>query len=766
VKKIVLHRQDELAVYVSTLRADQTGAYLTHAYPKDLKLRIDPAKFQAFLDHYRSTFQHKYKSPMGGRDSFHITYEEMVDQEHFAEEILPKLYHFLGVDPSFPYQTLKETVRQADPDEDLATVIENYEELEFCFRHTSVLHFAKRKELGIAPPCHSPPLHEKPPEHFWSTSPSASDKLSTWSLLLPICSRGKSLQSLSKHSVNYNNGNQQKFNANRFLQLSMASQHESSTKMEDALCWTMLHNFAETLRATSSKAQLTCTEAIVGIDIDDPLYANDSARKRIQAMMPCGIKFVYIQPQLYGKLCRIWNFLAKHAIHDYIVLLGDDIRLLHEDWQAKIAETFHRIARRTGLPLGAACVAMHDLSFPGFPTFPVMHRWHMESFGTLLPKQFVNQGGDPYLYELYSRFNASEFDQSCRLENTIGGDSDARYRKYHINWRGQILNMGLRHLRTVLQEPNPNGVVLDVVVPSYRTNNEDFLERIVRLRSSVQAYVKFWIVVDNPLDSHLKGVQALAQRLNQEQLQQSSNYFINVIHYSDNRGASYARNTGYNYSTADWILFLDDDIIPDENLLDAYIGALRRYPDGKVFVGCTDLPKAHNLWTQMLRTCNVGYFYSIAEKMVHPPWGVTANLLVRGSRYNPTIQFKDIYPKTGGGEDIDLVYQFKSYYPMSGLRTTIAVPEAKVQHPWWNQGNACYRQITGWAQGDCLCITEWPEKTFLTFPNWVEHTLFLVLPAAIYTKRPVAGLAVAAGVITVEHKRTTLSGRSLSYLWE
>jgi len=47
-----------------------------------------------------------------------------------------------------------------------------------------------------------------------------------------------------------------------------------------------------------------------------------------------------------------------------------------------------------------------------------------------------------------------------------------------------------------------------------------------------------------------------------------SNYFIN-----------------YNYSTADWVLFLDDDVIPDHCILDAYIGAIRRYPDGKVFVG-------------------------------------------------------------------------------------------------------------------------------------------------------------------------------------
>lgn len=112
--------------------------------------------------------------------------------------------------------------------------------------------------------------------------------------------------------------------------------------------------------------------------------------------------------------------------------------------------------------------------------------------------------------------------------------------------------------------------------------------------------------------------------------------------------------------------------------------------------------------------------------------------MVRGSRYNPTIQFKDVYPKTGGGEDNDFVYQYKAYYPSLGRRTTVAVPEAIVKHPWWNKGNVCYGLIIGWAKGGSLCITEWPEKTFLTFPNWIEHVCFLILPLSIYSRRPLA----------------------------
>jgi hypothetical protein len=207
---------------------------------------------------------------------------------------------------------------------------------------------------------------------------------STWSLLLPICSRGKSPQAPPKHSLNDGGKG---FSANRFLELSLSSQHDRSAQADESACWSMLEEFCATLRATSSGAQLQQTEVIVGIDADDALYQNGAARVRIREMVPCRTKFVSIQPELYGKLCRIWNFLARHASNDYVVLLGDDVRLLDAGWQDRIAQAFSQISDRTGLPLGAACVAMNDLSFPGFPTFPVVHRWHIESFGSLLPKQ-------------------------------------------------------------------------------------------------------------------------------------------------------------------------------------------------------------------------------------------------------------------------------------------------------------------------------------------------------------------------------------------
>lgn len=80
VKKIILRREDELAVFVSMKRADQTGFYMTKSYPEDLKLHIDPAEFQRFVNNYRNTFRNKYRSPIEKRDTFHITYEQLVNE--------------------------------------------------------------------------------------------------------------------------------------------------------------------------------------------------------------------------------------------------------------------------------------------------------------------------------------------------------------------------------------------------------------------------------------------------------------------------------------------------------------------------------------------------------------------------------------------------------------------------------------------------------------------------------------------------------------
>jgi glycosyltransferase involved in cell wall biosynthesis len=467
------------------------------------------------------------------------------------KDILPMLWNFLGVDPSAPLKTLRETVKQADPEEDLSTVISNYEELEFCFHLSDVTHFAKQRNARLG--------DSKPSNPQTVILPTSTGTENSWSIILPICSRPQSKQKTPVHSTESDVHENKKFDSNRFIDLALSSQYGDCDKVDEGTCWRMLEEFGQSLKETMTVEQADNTECIVGIDRDDSLYQGEKARERVSALLPCKARFVEIQPVMYGHVCKIWNFLASKAGNDFIVLLGDDVKVHDQGWQQR------------------------------------------------------------------------------------------------------------------------------------------------------------------------------------------------VVRNSENRGASYARNTGYNYSTADWVLFLDDDVIPQSEILDAYHGAILRYPDGKVYVGQTKLPEACGIWTQMLCTCNVGYFYGIAKEMVHPSRGVTANLMVRGSRFNSTIQFKTIYPRTGGGEDIDFVYQFKVWYKNLKRRVTVGVPEAIVTHPWWNSGNLCYGQISGWAVGDSLCITEWPEKTFLAFPNWVECIVFGLIPMTMVTGKVFVGTATILGVVILEH---------------
>jgi len=156
------------------------------------------------------------------------------------------------------------------------------------------------------------------------------------------------------------------------------------------------------------------------------VFDTKQARKRIERMLPCTVRFVSIHQMMFGKVCRIWSHLGGQAKHDFIISLGDDIKLLDKGWKQDVEQRFVDMQyKNSKLPFGAACVAFNDVSFPGFPTFPVVHRFHLNTFKTLLPRHFVDQGGDPFLYNLYSRFNASSF-CSSRLENTLGGDSDAK----------------------------------------------------------------------------------------------------------------------------------------------------------------------------------------------------------------------------------------------------------------------------------------------------------------------------------------------------
>jgi hypothetical protein len=225
----------------------------------------------------------------------------------------------------------------------------------------------------------------------------------------------------------------------------------------------------------------------------------------------------------------------------------------------------------------------------------------------------------------------------------------------------------------------------------------------------------------------------------------TSNYSVRVVVHSRNRGASAARNTGLVASSADWVLLLDDDVKPEPHLLDAYIGATLRYPNAAVLVGHTQLPvEDGRRFARAIKVAGVAYMFGVAQHLRHPPWGVTANLCVRGRTRAP-IYFGHAFPRTGGGEDIDFCLRLKSK-----TEDVVAVPAAVVHHPWWGHDlPSNLKHVVGWAKGDSLCIGSNPSRAFLAAPNWLEFLLLMALvsPWLLSSCAPASGVGYLGTVV-------------------
>lgn len=67
------------------------------------------------------------------------------------------------------------------------------------------------------------------------------------------------------------------------------------------------------------------------------------------------------------------------------------------------------------------CLVLRDAADPGFPSFPVIRSSHLSIFADrLVPSGFLNQGGDPFLMELYRCIGGVQSEQNISVENHRG----------------------------------------------------------------------------------------------------------------------------------------------------------------------------------------------------------------------------------------------------------------------------------------------------------------------------------------------------------
>ena len=471
----------------------------------------------------------------------------------------------------------------------------------------------------------------------------------------------------------------------------------------------------------------------LGVDEDDeylqrPAWNNEDLNITESVLSEEGIVDFYTEicnvPR--GHICAIWRQCANRAWRegaDYFVLMGDDVILLDEGWMSDVHKQFTVIAQRDSdehIPQGMGCVAFSDVTFPGMPTFPIMHRTHMDIFGgQVIPNTFVNQDGDPFLFQLYRKWGCSRM-ISSRISNSIGGSLPARYTQKHADgWTFGPLEKATSTVETWLVKSFPTTAVsrkmtLDIIIPSYRVQLP-FLEPILALKSSSTCEPMLIIIIDDPYSPNIAKLEAkYAHRPD-----------VRIRTNTTNLGAPASRNRGIKESAADWILFLDDDVTPPVDILIEAEKVIRSHPHAAGFIGNTFFPIANTIFTNAVHLSGVTYFWDIATKMRSEkdmPWGVTANLIARRVQDGPEFDLQ--FPKSGGG-DIDYCRKLRFCSISHGGEGFYPAPDVAVTHPWWNEGQRSYWRFYMWSKGDGGLIRLYPDLTYVDHtPNSAE--LFLI----------------------------------------
>jgi glycosyltransferase involved in cell wall biosynthesis len=451
-------------------------------------------------------------------------------------------------------------------------------------------------------------------------------------------------------------------------------------------------------------------------------------------------------------ICRVWHNMAEKAWREgasWVVLFGDDVTVHCSFHYRAIYRCFLDQQEKFGCSW-FGCPWFNGETFPGFPTFPVIGAAHYTIFDGLIPKHrihsFCNQDLDPYLQRLYLKFGASPPMIDVCLRNNRGGSDScpARYERLGaIGWRDWVLDDAVP-IAEYLGPNAPTVQLVDVVIPTYRLDLE-YLKGLCSLLVPSGMRTTFIVIVDNPqllmnmfppnvattkIESKLAKSSQLLERWLVDQATGAQTNNIRVRCNSVNQGASASRNRGIDESSAEYILFLDDDVRPERDLLKVYsqhLSAVQNDPSVYGLVGLVRFPRSETL---PLKHCAVlmsylTFMFEIALNPAYkePAWGVTANLLVKRSKQ----RFDTDYAKSGGGEDVDFCLRLLNEKTSDNPRF-LASPNAIVHHEFWpGSPRDLGRHFFLWATGDSALFARFPDHCYRSWPNLVE-TVLLVLP--------------------------------------
>lgn len=251
---------------------------------------------------------------------------------------------------------------------------------------------------------------------------------------------------------------------------------------------------------------------------------------------------------------------------------------------------------------------------------------------------------------------------------------------------------------------------VSIIIPLTRPTA--YLEEILCLESIKADWIEFILIIDNPIPSFIKWVKNIVDKKNKD---------IKLLINKKNMGAPKSRNKGIEESKGELILFLDDDVIPEKNLIDYHIEELHENYFGVIGTTIMNFNES-DLLEYAVKKSGFNYSFRLYEDYKEHTWGPTCNVSFLREKIKD-VRFDDFYPKAGGGEDVNFCWDIS----IESQQKMIVSEKAKAIHPPWTGIRSNFRRFRRWGYADAILFRNHKWRRFRDWPNYLEINFLLFI---------------------------------------
>jgi len=261
-------------------------------------------------------------------------------------------------------------------------------------------------------------------------------------------------------------------------------------------------------------------------------------------------------------------------------------------------------------------------------------------------------------------------------------------------------------------------IQISIIIPTFNRSLLLYKTLTRVLRQNFPKSLYEIIVVD---DGSKDNTQKLVTNLRKE--------YKNLAYvYQKHKGRAVAKNLGIDISRGKLIIFLDDDILVNEQFISEHVKYYKKYD--QITVGPIEMPKEF-LESNFIKYISSGTFVKSADSLKKPFFHTTANLSI--SRNVLGEECFDESFSLYGYEDLDLGYRlFKK-----GVKTFINKNAKGVHIHKYSLANFCENKYQA-GQNLVRIIKKYPDlKNYLYYPSKITLHLLPLLSPIILILKPI-----------------------------